>query len=68
MEKLLVESSNAGAGTGKSMGRELVKVEVYMMPIRLELVREVIPLLGIVFSLGLLFGYLWAMKAYTSFS
>ncbi len=48
------------------MSRELVKVEVYMLPIRLKLVREVIPLLGIVFCLGLLFGYFWAMKAYSS--
>ena len=28
------------------MSRELVKVEVYLMPIRLRLIREVIPLLG----------------------
>jgi len=48
------------------MMRELVKIEGYMIPVRLKLVREVVPLLGIVFFLGLLFGYFWAMKAYTS--
>jgi hypothetical protein len=50
------------------MSRDLVKVEVYLMPIRLQLIREVIPLLGLVFSLGLVFGYFWAMKAYSTFS
>ena len=48
------------------MMRELIKVEVYMLPIRLKFVREVIPLLGIVFFLGLLFGYFWAMNAYAT--
>ena len=59
---------NFGTWEEKFMSRELVKVEVYMMPIRLRLIREVIPLLGIMFSLGLVFGYFWAMKAYSTFS
>ena len=50
------------------MSRDLVKVEVYLMPIRLRLIREVVPLLGLVFSLGLVFGYFWAMKAYSTLS
>jgi hypothetical protein len=48
------------------MMKALVKIEGYMIPLRLKLVREVVPLLGIVFFLGLLFGYFWAMKAFTS--
>jgi cell division septal protein FtsQ len=66
-DKLLEESLTSEAGKEKFMSRELVKVEVYLMPIRLRLIREVIPLLGVVFSLGLVFGYFWAMKAYSSF-
>ena len=60
-----IQFQNVG---GKVMIRELIKIEGYMIPLRLKLVREVVPLLGIVFFLGLLFGYFWAMKAYSSFS
>jgi hypothetical protein len=67
-DESLVESPNSEAWKEKIMSRELVKVEVYLMPIRLRLIREVIPLLGVVFSLGLIFGYFWAMKAYSTFS
>jgi hypothetical protein len=67
-DKLLVDSSTSEAWREKIMSRELVKVEVYLMPIRLRLIREVLPLLGLVFSLGLVFGYFWAMKAYSTFS
>jgi hypothetical protein len=66
--KPLVEIAISETGREKSMSRDLVKVEVYLMPIRLRLIREVIPLLGLVFSLGLVFGYFWAMKAYSTFS
>ena len=64
----MVESSASKAWGEKIMSRDLVKVEVYLVPIRLRLIREVIPLLGLVFSLGLVFGYFWAMKAYSTFS
>jgi hypothetical protein len=67
-DKFLVESSTSEAWREKIMSRDLVKVEVYLMPIRLRLIREVVPLLGLVFSLGLVFGYFWAMKAYATFS
>ena len=66
--KPLVEIAVSETGREESMSRDLVKVEVYLMPIRLRLIREVIPLLGLVFSLGLVFGYFWAMKAYSTFS
>ena len=67
-DKSLGEGSNSEAWKERIMSRELVKVEVYLMPIRLRLIRDVIPLLGVVFSLGLVFGYFWAMKAYSTFS
>jgi hypothetical protein len=50
------------------MNWEMIQVEAHMLPLRLQLLREVIPLLGLVFFLGLIFGYFWAMKAYSSFA
>lgn len=40
-----------------------VELEVYRHPIRLELVRQVIPVLMLLLAAGIAFGYWWAWNA-----
>ena len=44
-----------------------LSLEWHRCPIRLELVREVLPLLIGVFLVAIALGYAWARAAYTSF-
>jgi hypothetical protein len=41
-----------------------IEAEYYRNPIRMELVKQVIPLLGAAIFIGVMLGYGWAMKAF----